>query len=320
VNQDNINFLQARDFGETFNVSVKFVRQNFKIYFLSLLFLAGPFIMLYSFSGAYYESVILHKLALVKAGLLYNMTTYSWEYFVSLFFQFVSALALLCTNYSFMAVYHEKGVGNFKVGDVARKMKQHLSKIIGGFFLFLILTIIFGVAIVVVVSLIINGSRVAGFVLLISLMVGLLIIGPNLLWQFSTSFLVMISENEIAFTAFGRTREVMKSNYWWTWLVSVCGSLITMFISLMFALPMIVFTLVKTFTMPTDGMYENSIIYLIVFVISSFFSSMVYVLLHVVSGFHYFSLAEKRDGTGLMERINEIGNQQQQFNNVITQQ
>ncbi len=317
INQDKINFLQARDFGETFNVSVKFVRQNFKIYFLTFLLLAGPFMLLYSFSGAYYESVILHKVALVKAGLLYNMTTYSWEYFVSLFFQLLSALALMCTNYSFMVVYHEKGTGNFRVGDVAKKMKQHVSKIIGGFFLFLILTIIFGVAIVVVVSLIINGSRVAGVILLFALIVGFLIIGPNLLWQFSTSFLVMISENEIAFTAFGRTREVMKNNYWWTWLVGVCASLITMFISLMFALPMIVFTLIKTFTMTSDGNYENSIFYLIVFVVSTFFSSMVYALLHVVSGFHYFSLAEKRDGTGLMERINEIGTQQQ-FNNLTT--
>ena len=36
--KEKINFRQVRDFGETFNVSVKFFRQNFKLFFQSLIF------------------------------------------------------------------------------------------------------------------------------------------------------------------------------------------------------------------------------------------------------------------------------------------
>ena len=222
----------------------------------------------------------------------------------------------MCTTYSFMIVYKEKGVGNFTVRDVAKKMWQHTGKITGGFFLYFVLIIIFGVSLGVLLGLMVGDSEVMAIILILLYVVAFLILGPNLLWQLSTSFLVIISDNEIPFTAFGRTRIVMKRNYWWTWIIVVSVSIIVLFISLMFALPLGIVTFIRTFTIARGGSEDTSIIYLVIFVFSSFFSTLTYSLIYIVCGFHYFSLAEKQDGTGLLERINEIGKKDLGLNNI----
>ena len=55
-NQEKITFRQARDFGEIFNVSVKFLRQNVKLFFQSLIYIAGPFVLISAIAGAFYQS------------------------------------------------------------------------------------------------------------------------------------------------------------------------------------------------------------------------------------------------------------------------
>ena len=113
MSEAKINFNVTRDFGETFNVSIKFLRQNFKMYFLTVILIAGPFVLLTSFASAFYDSSIITKTSLVRAGRLYNVSPYSIGYFLSVSSQFIAWLALMCTNYSFMLVYNEKG---FEIG------------------------------------------------------------------------------------------------------------------------------------------------------------------------------------------------------------
>lgn len=318
MDPEKINFKVARDFGETFNISIKFLRQNFRSFFICLLLVAGPFVLLYSFTSAHHQSVILDKTALVKAGRLYNINTYSLEYFLSILLQFISLLSLMCTTYSYMIVYSEKGPGNVTAGDVIKKINAHIGKIIGGFFLFFVLTVIFIVAIFFIVGIIVQSASVFGVFLIIFLFIGTLLIAPNILWQLNTAFLVILSENEIPLSAYGRTREVMKDNYWWTWLITVCNLFIISFLSTLFLIPTGIYSLVRLYTPSTGIAEETSVIYIIILALCSFLATLVYSVFYIISSFHFFSLAEKKDGTGLMERINEIGkkptnNEEKQF-------
>ena len=306
ISQEKINFKVARDFGETFNISIKFLRQNFVSFFICLLLLAGPFVLIYSFATAHYQSVILDKTALVRAGRLYNMNVYNWEYFLSLFCQFVCYLSLICTTYSYMIVYSEKGKGHFTVGDVLKKMNAHIGKIISAFLLYSFLTTIFVSAIFFIVGLIGDASSVLGILLVLSMLIGILLLGPNLFWQLNTIFLVIISENEIPISAFGRTREVMKNNYWLTWLIVVCASFMVSFLSLLFILPTSLYSIINLYTVSSSG-EETSMIFIVISAICTFLATIVYAIFYIICTFHYFSLAEKQDGLGLMERINEIG-------------
>jgi hypothetical protein len=307
MQQEQIKLSVVRDFGETFNASIKFIRQNFKSYFLCILLLAGPIALLHSFFASYYQSVLLDKTSLVRAGRLYNMNVYGWEYFVSLFLQFLSSLALMCTTYAYMVVYKEKGMGNVTVSDVAKKMRAHTEKIIGAFFLFFFLILIFSVAVVVVVALFIQISPLIGGIMMFLLMIGFLLILPNISWQLTTSFLVIINDNEIPFVSFGRTREVMKNNYWWTWLLLVCSTLMVGILALLFQLPTTIYYVIKALSHSTV-VEETSNIFLITSTLCTFCASMVYAIVFIICGFHFFSLEEQKEGAGLMERINEIGN------------
>ncbi|CAN5386560.1 hypothetical protein BH10BAC1_BH10BAC1_21830 [soil metagenome] len=316
ISQDKIHLKVARDFGETFNVSIKFLRQNFVSFFTCLLLLAGPFVLLYSFTSAHHQAVIMEKTALVKSGRLYNMNIYTWEYFLSLLFQFISYLSMICTTYSYIIVYSEKGKGNFTVADVAKKMNTNIGKIIGGFFLFFLLTIIFVVALFFIVGMIIQASPILGGLLVFILFIGFLLVGPNLLWQLNTAFLVILAEDEIPISAYGRTRVVMKNNYWWTWLIVVCATFMVSLLSLLFVLPTSIYSLIHLYS-NSSGEEGSSILFTIISCICIFLATSVYSIFYIISTFHYFSLSEKTDGKGLLERINEIGNTQK---NTVEQQ
>jgi hypothetical protein len=306
MSEEKISLKVARDFGETFNISIKFLRQNFKLYFLSILLLAGPFVLLNCFTSAYYQSVMLDKAALVRAGRLYNVTSYGWEYFLTLFTQFIALLAVMCVNYSFMIVYEEKGLGNFVVKDVAKKINDHFIKIGSGFIVFFFLIIVFAVAIGTIIGIFGESLPFLAIFFAFLLIIAILLVGPNFLWQLSTSFLVILCENEIAFSAFGRTRYVMRDNYWWTWLIVVCSSLMIFIFSLFFTIPSIAYSWIKMLSNSTE-VEETSMVYMLVIIVCTFCATTIYAVLYLICGFHYFSLAEKKDGKGLMERINEIG-------------
>ncbi|MFL5765285.1 MAG: hypothetical protein ACJ77K_15180 [Bacteroidia bacterium] len=306
IPQEEIQFKVARDFGETFNISVKFIRQNFTSYFLCMLLLAGPFVLLYSISYAHYESVIQYKQSLYRAGRLYSFSKYGWEYFLSIVLNFISTLAVICTSLAYIVVYSEKGRNNFGATDVMKKMNSVLGKIIGGFLLYGFLVTIFVVAICFVVVMIIDASTVLGILICVVLFFAALIVLPNISWQMSTAFLVIIHEEEIPVSAYGRTREVMKDNYWWTWLVAVCSSLMFIFIALMFMIPEFVYMFIVNVS-TGDEASESSILYIVVSTVCTFCATLVYSMNYIVTGFHYFSLVEKKDGQGLMLQINNIG-------------
>ena len=56
-----------------------------------------------------------------------------------------------------------------------------------------------------------------------------------------------------------------------------------------------------------DGNEGTSLALMIVSSAGTFFSTLMYFIFLVFATVHYFSLREKKDGTGLMERIDEIG-------------
>jgi hypothetical protein len=131
---------------------------------------------------------------------------------------------------------------------------------------------------------------------------------PPLSWQLSAVYLVKMHENKGVMESFGRTSKVMKGNYWWTWAIFVCASLAVGFIGLVFTIPQVIYTMVLRFSHLHSAVEDISIGFFIVASVCTFCASLVRALLTVINGFHYFSLAEKKGGEGLMEKINEIGN------------
>jgi hypothetical protein len=140
------------------------------------------------------------------------------------------------------------------------------------------------------------------------LIAGLIILFPPLLWQLSAIYIVKMETDRGVGESFRRTKDVLKDNFWWTWLIVVCAWIAILIIAFIFMMPQAAYQMILMFTNIRTGVSsEPSIAFMIVATICTFFGTLIYSGLFVINAIHYFSLAEKKDGMGLMERINEIG-------------
>lgn len=315
MNQEKINLRQIRDFGETFNTSVKFVRQNFKLFFKSLLFIAGPFLLISSIAGAFYQANAITMQSRLQSGMMeYGnnpmdivLEQFGWTYLIFIVASLIANLALVGTVYSFMINYAEKGPGQFTVNDVSSKLIQNAGGILATFFgLTILFILIFGVIVGLGVALGIAVPAL-GVLFLIAAIFGMLILFPPLIWQLSVVYLVKMEDGFTVMSSYGQTREVMRGNFWWTWVIVVCASIGIGIIGIVFTLPQIAYQMVLTFSSLQGGSNETSIPFVIVATICTFCTTLLYSLMYVINGVHYYSLAEQNDGKGLMEKINEIG-------------
>jgi hypothetical protein len=309
MNMEKIIFRQARDFGETFNVTFKFLRQNFKHFFKSLLFIAGPFVFITAIAGAFYQSDSIATLSDKRMfGNSDPFAQYGWAFLFFILASLVSTLALIGTTFCYMSIYETRGPGNFTVSDVASSLVKNAGKLIVGFLLLIALIIGLALAVGLVIGLLASITPVLGVVVGFLLVIALLILAPPYIWQLSTFYLVAIHEDISPSAALSRVRNVMKGEFWWTWLLVVASTLGLGVVSLIFTLPQIIYQMVLMFSNIRGGENEFSVSFVVVATICTFCSTLLYSILYLMNGFHYFSLAEKKDGTGLMDRINEIGN------------
>lgn len=316
MNQEKINFRQVRDFGETFNASIKLVRQNFRIFLKSLVFIAGPFLLISSIAGAFYQANAITMQSRLQSGMMSGYGSdpwdiifeqFGWTYIIFLISSILANLALVGTVYSFMINYSEKGPGQFTVNDIGNTLLKNAGGIIGIFFgLTLLLIVVIGGAVALGVAIGV-AVPVLGFLFIVAALFGMLILFPPLIWQLSAVYLVKMDEGSGVLGSFGKTREVMKGNFWWTWLIVVCTSFAIGIIGVVFTLPQIAYQLILTYSSLQGGENDTSIGFVVVATVCTFCTTLLYSVMYVINGVHYYSLAEKNDGKGLMERINEIG-------------
>lgn len=310
MNQEKINYHVARDFGETFNVSMKFLRQNFKLLLQCLILLAGPFILITAITGALYQA---NTLETISSGRNRNVfSQFGWNYLFFIIAGIVSNLVILGVVYSFMIEYMEKGFGKFQLNDVAKRLSSNIGNLLSVFFSLTFLTIITLGALIGVFIAIGTSLPWLAVVLGFFCFIGLLIIFPPLIWQLSVVYMVKMTDSLDIFESFSKTRYVMKQNFWWTWVIVICSTLAIGVISFVFSLPQVVYQMVEMFGRIRGDNSEVSIVFLIVATICTFCTSTLYSLLYLINAFHYFSLKEKKEGTGLMDRINDIGQKPEQ--------
>jgi hypothetical protein len=307
---EKINFRQTRDFGETFNVSVKFIRQNFKHFFSVIVAIAGPFVLISSIAGAFYSANSIGTLYLTK-GQPNILEQYGISFVLFMVAYVISSIVLMGTTYSYMITYMERGPGNFTVNDISRKLIQSSGRIL---LTFLVLTLfsIFAIGILVGIGVgisLANSGLLVGLYVLLAV-IGVIILMPPVFWQLTTIYLNVMQERKSILGSIGYMFKLMKGNFWWTWIIIVCAFLCIGVASLVFSLPQLIYQMVLMFShFGADKSTENvPVAFIVVATICTFFSAILHSTLYVIFGFHYYSLAEKKEGLGLMERIDEIGN------------
>lgn len=308
ANTEKINFRQSRDFGETFGVSIKFLKQNGKLLFQSLIYIAGPFLLLSAIAGAFYQSNALNMYSITNPRPGGVFAQFGWSYLIFIVAAVIANLSLVATVYAYMIEYMEKGPGNFTVSNVGQRVVQSIGKVLS---VFLLMFLIGFLLIIILVGIFIGvGSASPALAIFLGflLIIGMIILFPPLMWQLSVVYLIRMQEGRSVTESFARSRDVMRDNFWWTWVIVICSSLAVGIIGIVFTLPQTVFNMVLMIShMRNGGDGETSIAFIIVATVCTFCTTLLYAALYIINAFHYYSLAEKKDGIGLMERINEIG-------------
>lgn len=288
---ETIPLRRQRDFGEVLNVTFLFLRQNIGLLAKSLLFIAGPALVL---------GVILNPFA-GATGFFFNPG--EWQapetesgtalfgarvILATLLSCFGTVLAIAVAN-EFLVLYQDRGAGRFELEDVWRRARRSLWRMTGTL---LLLGFLFGVsALIVLVPCLGALAYLAGVVYF-----GVLL---------SLVFIVQAREQAGVLTALSRSRALVRGNWWPTAGVVFVSGIVYYAMSVCFALPSIVVSGFAAFHgiegESSSGLY--GVLGIVFGAVASLGSLLLYAVPLVAVAFQYFSLVEQKDRTGLMERV-----------------
>ncbi len=286
MKNDFIQFKRQRELGEILSDTFTFIRLEFKGLFAALLRNAGiPFLFLLAATG-YYSAISM------------NINLFSFTGLGSLGGNVLIALGLLAVltllYYGFMfgtVLNYIKSYTNHNGGvdqdEVSVGVRDHL----GG---------------LVLASLILGILLVVGFILCFIPCVYLYV-------TLSTVYAILVFENKTAIDSVSDSFSLIKGEWWVTFATLIVINIIVYLISLVFQLPVLIYTIFKGFTQSQrisggdmSGMFDW--VFVALNVISSGISYLFNIIVVIATAFIYFNLNERKNQTGTLEQIDSIGN------------
>jgi len=278
----DIYIQKQRNFGEIFNATFTFIRQEFKKFAKSLLFFSGPFILIGSILIGYGQFSLISLTENIS-----SFSNISVVYILGIFFILLSMTVIINTVLSYVDIYIKLGSNNFQVEDVWTKVKQNFMKILGTN---LLITIIYiPIAIISIILFEIPFIYVA---------VATQLIYPILYFE------------KLSFgKAFYRCFKLIKERWFVTFgLITVC-SMVLNFLSSAASLPLSIISGAVSYALGIDDadkyMKIGMLVYYSLALISSYILMSVIYLMMI---FNYFSLLEEKEHPHLFKRIQEINN------------
>lgn len=285
--QQKIELARTRDFGEIINDTFTFVKQNFKPLFRAVLTFCGFFLLVLVVLQYLQQAKILGWQQRLQndpeAAASFNVPTFfGIEYFLTLVFSFLVQAILITTVLSYITLYRENGNTAPSTTEVWERIKFYFFRIIGSL---IIIAILMGF----------------GFVLCF-------IPGIWLSPILSLIFPIIIFENASFGYAFNRSFQLIKENWWATF-----GALFVMLLIISFgvgilAVPGMILTAVLSLTHLHNASGFAMPLAIIMAVIQTLGFALATLPL-VTLALCYFNLNERKEGTGLMDRINNFGKQ-----------
>ncbi len=287
------NFQRQRDFGEIISDSFTFFKDNFKSLMRPLLTICGFFIVICGISYGIFQNQQLEFQNQVMSNPqnLYDVPTRTAWYWVSFGIYYLSFLLLTfsisLTTYCYIAVYKTKETDEKPTMlEVWGYYKYYFWRCVGAGILVLLLV---GAGTVLCV---LPGIYVA---------VALSLVLP-----------VMVIENTSFSVAISKAFNLIKGNWWATFGIIFIMSLIVGIISGVGSVPVVILTILKM-VMKLDF---NLMPFFVIAGVIYCFLMLAQSLLAISSCLCYFSYEEQKEGTGLLNRIDNLGQQKNDDNNL----
>jgi len=282
--QETIDFRKKRDFGEIFNATTMFIKQEFNVLGKAFLYYVLPITILIGIMSAFNQAALMNSLQPnVGNGLGFRVGSMIGRYFFTYVILIIQQTVLVSFIYGYIKIYMEEGSGNFTAREVSQKMTSSLGRM---FLAFLAVFIICMVGTIMCV--------IPGIYLAISL---------------SVIFGIIMFEELPFGEAFSRSFDLTKNQWWSTFLVVFVSLILSGLITYVLAIPLTIFGFaagMHSLHNPETFMLHMSPFIMVYTCFMSIVGSAIYIIPHLIIAFQYFNLVEMKERPSLMNKIDQI--------------
>jgi len=316
-----IEFQRSRDFSKKLNATFEFIRQNYKSLGKSILFIAGPSVLVGSVMAGSFMGDFLNLSRLEQGNPdAFTDTFLSIGFWVQMVLMFVfltvSFVVAIATINCYLIIYDQKKTNKIEVSEVWDKVRNAFWPYLGSsvlfFFLFIIAYILMLIPIVIL-------ADVSGVLLFFGIIffIGAII---YLIFSSSLTFFIQLYEKKNFFEAIARSFRLVNNGKWWsTFGLIIVLHLIMMTISYVFIIPYYAVIFINTLHSVSEGneleFSSDFKLWTIVFFTLYYMAQMfLYSLPNIGIAFQYFNLVELKEAKGLMSQIENLGQSSPQNN------
>ncbi len=132
--------------------------------------------------------------------------------------------------------------------------------------------------------------------------------------KFSVIYPTFTNQKTSVTETFAQSGELVKGEWWMTFFTIFIIAILIGIIGFVFQIPVAIYTFIKTFTSVQSGSMSNPKelfdgVYLVLQIISSSVNYILYVILAICINFIYFNLNERKNQSGSLDQIDQIGNE-----------
>ena len=309
-----IEFHRTRDFSNKMNVTFEFIRQNFKGLGKSLLFVAGPPVIVTGLMmGSFMTDLQALSSSMMRLGSPDITKSFATPVFwlqllLMIIFSIVSSVMALSTINNYIVLYDEKKTNKIEFSDVWERVRSTFWMYFGTFFYCFLLFI--AVYLVIVIFVIVLAKISTALVVLAGFAIFFFFFYA--IFAASLTLIIRTYEKKGFFEAIGRSFMLVRGKWWSTFGLLVVLIIIGTIISYVFSIPYYALTFVnalhststETFEAPSSS---TNILSVAFFSLSYLVQVLLGTLPNVGIAFQYFNLVERKEAPGLMKHIDNLG-------------
>lgn len=291
MNNIKIIFQQQRDFGEIINATFTFISQEFKLLLQSIIYFAGPFLLLGGIFLGKGQANFFTQFD--NPSLFSNPSDFFSNGFASIFFGglflSIGITAIITIINSYVAIYIKNEKNNITIEDVWKEFKRNFFLILGTNIL---LSILFGI--IGVISFFLFGI-------------------PFIYIAVSTCFIfvIQIIERKSHIDALSRSFFLIKGKWFMTFGLLLISMLVIYFVSMVIGYPFGILIAILQNYVPETNFDILSLLMIIYSVLSTIFYYTLFGILHLLIAFQYFNMVEQKEFPRLMKEIEEINQERE---------
>ncbi len=276
-----IQFREIRDFSQVLSASFAFIRQNFWPLIKHPMLIIAPLIVLANIWSYFYVQQQLEAPPITFEDLLQFYSDTAWQALPNLLLGFIIFGIFSSMVYAYMKYYQESNGADVETGQLFRLAAPYITRITIG-----------GIA--------------TSFIILLG---GILCVLPGIFFAVTLALVypIMMWENTGIFDAMTRSANLIKGNWWNTLGIVVILALISYVLVFVLSLPVMITGIVIGATSSSGDFTQFTEIITIIGAITGVLYYPIYLIMLVGIALHYFNLVEQHDGTGLIDRIDTIG-------------